>query len=320
MRDGRHCGGSTRSARLSDQLGRRWSGSYGRSAPINEGLPPLAASIVLASALLHATWNLLLSRESRGQAATAVGVAMGLLLWTPLAIVRWRVEAGVWPFVIGSAALELTYFAALNLAYTRAPAYAVYPVARGLAPILMLPLVALAGGGLSSIAGLGVVAIGGGVLLTTWGETNRRAVPYSIAVALCIAGYTYLDARGVQHADPATYLWLTMLPVVVVLLASVLASGGAAAVRSQVRLPTLAFGVGVYAAYGLTLVGLSLVSLAQAPAVAALRETSILFLLVLSMLVPSRSASADGPDRRPSVAVAAGAMLVFAGVAVLLLA
>src|SRR5258705_3556272 len=137
------------------------------------GLPLVAVLVVLASALLHATWNLLLSRVPKGHDTTAVATTLGLLAWTPIAVARWHVEAGVWPYILGSSVLELAYFAALNLAYAKAPAHAVYPVARGLAPALLLPIAAVAG--FSWWTGGGVLAVTPGVLLTTGGEADRRS-------------------------------------------------------------------------------------------------------------------------------------------------
>ena len=274
----------------------------------------LAVGIVLASALLHATWNVLLSRVPRGLDTTAVGLAIGLVAWTPVALWRWQLDSGVWPYVLGSAALELTYFVLLTVAYARAPAHAVYPVARGLGPALLLPVVAVAGGGIPAFAGIGVLAISGGVLLTAWGEADRKAVMAAVPVAVCIAAYTFIDGHGVRHADPATYLWLTMLPIVPVLLITRLIVSGPRALREQLRPSTVVFGLGTYAAYGLTLLALSLVPVAQIPAVAALRETSILFVLALSWLTARRTAT-----HSPGVATAAGAVLVFGGVAVLAL-
>jgi hypothetical protein len=87
-------------------------------------------------------------------------------------------------------------------------------------------VVAVAGGGVPTLAGVGVLAISAGVLLTAWGEADRKAVLAAIPVAVCIAAYTFLDGHGVRHADPATYLWLTMAPVALALLVTRLVIGG----------------------------------------------------------------------------------------------
>lgn len=273
-------------------------------------MPPLVLATVLASALLHASWNMLLARVPRGSDTTAVALALGLLAWTPVALSRWRVDSGVWPYVWASAALELVYFGALNFAYARVPAHAAYPVARGLAPVFLLPIAAASGGRLPVWAGVGVAAISAGVLLTSWGEADRRAVGYAVPVAVCIAAYTIIDSRGLHHADPATYLWLTMIPVAAVLLmVRVVAGRGTGALRAQLRPWTLAMGVGIFGAYGLVLAALAMVSVTQVPAVAAVRESSIVFVIALSWLPTSRA--------RPTMATALGAVLVFAGVAAL---
>jgi drug/metabolite transporter (DMT)-like permease len=281
---------------------------------VTPDLPIAALALVLASALLHATWNVLLARVPRGLDATAVGLAIGLVAWTPLALVRWRVEAAVWPYVLASAALELAYFAALTRAYAIAPAHAVYPVARGLAPVVLLAGVVTGGARPGVVAGLGVLAISGGVLLTARSRADRRSVLAAVPVALCIAGYTYVDAVGLRHADPAPYLWLVMLPTCVALLAQRVARGGLPALRAQIRPATLAFGVGVYGAYGLILTALAIVSVAQVPAVAALRETSILFVVGLAWLAARRD-----PARAPTVVTAAGAVLMLGGITALAL-
>jgi hypothetical protein len=212
----------------------------------------------------------------------------------PLAVARWRVDRGVWPYLLLSTAFELGYWAALNRAYARAPAQVTYPVARGLAPVLLLG----ATGRAPAWAALAVGVISGGILLTTVRAVDRRALAYALPVAVCIAGYTFVDARGLHHADPATYLWLSMAPVVAVLLMT----RRIGALRRELRPVTLAVGLGVFGAYGLTLTALALVSAAQVPAVAAVRESSILFVLALT---------------RPSRLAALGGLLVFGGVVLL---
>jgi uncharacterized membrane protein len=202
----------------------------------------------------------------------------------------------------------------LTRAYAIAPAHAVYPVARGLAPVVLLLGVVAVGGRPGALAGIAVLAISCGVLFTARGRANHRSVLAALPVALCIGAYTYVDASALRHADPATYLWLVMLPTCGGLLVERIARGRLAALRDQVRATTVAFGLGVYGGYGLNLAALAMVTLPQAPAIAALRETSILFVVALSWLVARRD-----PTRRPTIATTAGALLVLSGVTVLAL-
>ncbi len=271
-------------------------------------------ALVLASAVVHAMWNVLLGRAPRGPDTTAVATALGLLAWTPLALVRWRIDGGVWPYVALSAAFQLAYFVTLTVAYAHAPPHATYPVARGLAPVLLLATGLVTGGRVPALAALAVGAISAGILLTAWGTVDRRALGYAVPVAASIAAYTLVDARGLHHADPAPYLWLCMLPVATTLvLARVVTGRGLRSVRAAVRPATIAVGIGVFGAYGLTLAALARATPAQVPAVAAVRETGILFVIGLSWLLDR----AGTGGRRPTVVTAFGGVLVFGGVVVL---
>ncbi|MGK5681399.1 hypothetical protein [Actinoplanes sp. URMC 104] len=273
------------------------------------GLPPLALTLVLASALLHALCNVLLGRLApEGFDGAIAGNALGLLALTPLALARWRVEDAAWGWVAVSACLSVTYFLLLNVAYARTPVHAAYPVARGLAPVLLLAVALAAGDEVPAWAAPGVLVVSAGVLLTASGAT-RRSVAAAAPVAVSLACYTYVASLGLRHADPATYLWLSMAPLVVVSTAVRLATRPAA-LRAQVRPATFVIGLGSVGAHVLTLAALALVAAAQVPAVAALRETGILFVVALSWLTGGR----------PSASAFAGSALVFAGVAVLALA
>ena len=88
---------------------------------------------------------------------------------------------------------------------------------------------------------------------------------------------------------------------------------GVRSLRPAVRPVTVAVGVGVFGAYGLTLAALARATPPQVPAVAAVRETGILFVIALSWLLDR----AGTGRRRPTVVTALGGALVFGGVVVL---
>src|SRR3990172_699242 len=97
-----------------------------------------AFSLALGSAFLHALWNLLLARERDPEAATAVAICASVLFFAPVAVVVWDVDSRVWPFIAATSLLQLVYFSLLATAYRRAELSFVYPIARGLAPVLVL--------------------------------------------------------------------------------------------------------------------------------------------------------------------------------------
>src|SRR6184192_4097139 len=101
-------------------------------------MPLDALALALGAAALHALWNLQLAGARDVEAATAAALPCAALLFAPVAAATWRVESAAWPFLVASTALELGYFVLLVAAYRRADLSLVYPVARGLAPVLVL--------------------------------------------------------------------------------------------------------------------------------------------------------------------------------------
>ena len=125
---------------------------------------------------LHALWNVLLARTRDPQAATAAAFCMAVVIWAPVAAVRWRVEAGAWKWIAASAAFELAYVLLLSAAYARAPLSVFYPIARGLAPVLVLLVAVLAlGAATSATQAIGVCAVGAGILLVRGRRPDRAA-------------------------------------------------------------------------------------------------------------------------------------------------
>ena len=100
-------------------------------------MPTAALFLALAAAGLHAFWNLVIARARDVEAATAVVLALSIVLYAPVAALTWDVERDVWPYAVASAVLELAYVVLLAAAYRRADLSVVYPVARGVAPVLV---------------------------------------------------------------------------------------------------------------------------------------------------------------------------------------
>ena len=268
-------------------------------------MPLDALGLALGAAVLHAFWNLLLARERDTQAATAVAlVSLAAVLALPAAL-TWRVEGAAVPYLLGSAGLELAYVAFLAAAYRRFELSVVYPVARGMAPVLALVLAtALTASPPSAGEVGGVLAVGAGVLLVRGGLRGSLAgLGAGLVVAAVIAGYTVVDRYGIHHANAAPYLLLVMLgPALVYPLAI-----GRSRVVGAASPATVVVGAASAGAYLLVLLALRL---ASAPAVAAVRETSVVIATGLAAAVLRERVS---PRRL------AGAALVAGGVALLAL-
>src|SRR3954453_21044668 len=239
-------------------------------------MPTTALAFALAAAVFHAVWNLLLARAPDVEAATAVALVTAEVVFAPLAVVVWHVDAGVWPWLVASGLFELVYFALLATAYRKAPLSVVYPVARGGAPVLVLLLAWSVG--LRQVAGVLLVALGV-FLVRGIRHPDRAGLLLGLAIACCIAAYTVVDKHGIAHANPVTYLELSMLVPTIVY------AGAVARVkdlRAAVGPAPIVAGIATFVAYGLVLAALER---APAAAVAAARETSVVVAAALAAVV-----------------------------------
>jgi drug/metabolite transporter (DMT)-like permease len=247
-------------------------------------VPLDAFLLALSAAVLHAGWNVLVARANDVRAATTVALAAGVVAFAPFAAASWRVEAAALPWIALSVALELAYFLLLTAAYRDSDLSLVYPIARGVAPVLVLVGAWIAGAALGALEAVGVIVVGMGVLLVR-GQSRHadpRGVLLALAIAGTIAGYTLADNEGIEHASAIAYLELVLVPVAVALLAAYAVTGRLGALRAEVGLATVAAGVASFGAYALALAALSL---ASAASVAAVRESSVLFAVALGAAV-----------------------------------
>jgi drug/metabolite transporter (DMT)-like permease len=249
-----------------------------------------ALALALAAAVLHAVWNLLLARARDVEAATAGAFAIAVGLFAPMAAVRWDIAAEAVPFMAVSAAFELLYLGLLAFAYAHAELSVVYPVARGLAPVLVLGVgVAALGVGTSTVEACGVVLVALGVLL----------------VRGLRAGDSRGTVYGVEHADPLAYLVVVLALPVAVYLAIIVRRRGVDSLRRELGPAMLVAAPATFGAFALTLFALQR---ASAASVAAVRETSVVIAVALAAPVLGEHVTRGR---------LAGAVVVVIGVAVL---
>lgn len=266
-----------------------------------------ALALALAAAVAHAVWNLLLAKARDVEAATATTFALAVALYAPIAAARWDVAAEAVPYMAVSAAFELAYLALLAFAYGRAELSVVYPVARGLAPVLVLAVgVAALDVGTSAVEVAGVMLVALGVVLVRGLRAgDSRATAYGVAIAASIAGYTLADARGVEHADPLAYLLVVLAVPVALYVAIVVRRSGLRALRRELGPATLVAAPATFGAFALVLFALQH---ASAASVAAVRETSVVIAVALAAPVLGE---------RVTAVRLAGAAVVAVGVGVL---
>jgi drug/metabolite transporter (DMT)-like permease len=271
-------------------------------------VPVSAFALALGAAFVHALWNLLLARARDPEAAGAVALVTAVVVFAPLAAFRWEIEAEAWPYVAASSVLELVYFGLLGAAYRRAEVSVVYPLARGVAPVLVLVAGVLAlGADTTAAQAFGVCLVGLGVLLVRGlrRPAGASGVLFGLAIACSIAAYTLVDDEGIRFANAVTYLELTLVVPALGYAAGIAAVKGRSALRAELGAASVVAGLGMWVAYGLVLAALAR---AEAAPVAAVRETSVVIATVGAALFLQERV---GPARL------AGAALVAAGVALL---
>ena len=274
-------------------------------------MPISALLLALAAAVVHATWNLLLSDARDTHSATAVALVVGTVVFAPVAAIGWRFHSAALPFVAASSALELLYLVLLATAYSVAAMGFVYPIARGSGPVLVLLGGALvAGAAVSALAAVGVLLVAVGIVLVRGLRSHGR--PRDLALALsvgaCIAGYTLVDKHGITHAAPIAYLEVVFAVTTVAYLGGVWRVRGGSALRAAFGWRTVLAGIGFFGAYALTLAALRL---APAASVAAVRESSVV--MAAAVLAASGREQIGAERLAGAVAVVAGIALISLG-------
>lgn len=240
---------------------------------------------VLFGALLHAGWNALVKSSADKALDMAVIHLIGSLLAVPLvALAGWPREEA-WPFIAASVVIHIGYYIATTRAYHHGDLGLTYPLMRGVAPLLVaLSATFTLGETLSPLAWAGILGICCGVLvlgLSRHALHAPKAVGFALANAVIIAIYTVVDALGVRASGNALQYVATLFlldgwPFGLLMLARRGHAMGQYALR---RWPLAT--VGALASLGSY--GIALWAMTRAPVatVAALRETSVLFAVLL---------------------------------------
>ncbi|MEE1868720.1 MULTISPECIES: EamA family transporter [Pseudomonas] len=249
----------------------------------------LATSLVLVAALLHATWNTLIKFSGERLLVIASMDAVALVFALVMVAFVQYPPAEVWPWLLASALFEQFYRFLLIQAYRAGDLGLVYPLMRGLSPLVVLALtLTFAGETLSNQQIIGIMLIPCGMACLLWQGGGGERLPWSMLpvvalIGLCIGCYTWFDGQAIRlWSQPLDYLvWLTLLSAwPFPLLASVARRAPFILFwRLQWRLG-LAVGLCVLLSYALVLWAMQLGSVAEA---AALREVSVILVVLFGM-------------------------------------
>ena len=226
-------------------------------------------------------WNLLLAGARDSHAFAVIVLLVGALVGAPVAVFFWDFHAAVWPYLIASSALELAYFGLLAFAYTHAELSVVYPLARGLAPVLVLAgAVVFTGADTSARQVSGVALVGAGILLVR-GVRGGRGAWLAVLIGCVIASYTVVDKHGVAHASPVAYLEVMSIFTGARLRVDLRRVPRSPRTTGRGGVEVGWRGVGTFAAYACVLAALQL---ASAASVAAVRESGVLVATALAAI------------------------------------
>ena len=109
-------------------------------------MTPLVITLVLAAALLHAVWNAMMKSGGAPEYSIAAFQLVGGVICLALTPMVPLPDPASWPMIIASVIIHNAYYFTLAQAYRTGDLSQVYPIFRGLAPILVAVGAALAAG------------------------------------------------------------------------------------------------------------------------------------------------------------------------------
>jgi drug/metabolite transporter (DMT)-like permease len=173
---------------------------------------------VLLAALLHASWNAMI-KGSRDVLFDTAGIVLGAgIVTAPFVFIVAAPAPAAWPYLAGSLTIHLAYYYLMISAYRVGDLSLVYPLMRGVAPLIT----AVAGiAALREVPGAsawaGMLLISGGVFAVAFRALghapSRAAVGFALANAAVIAAYTLVDGKGARISGnvPGYIVWLFVL-------------------------------------------------------------------------------------------------------------
>ena len=178
-------------------------------------MPILAILLLLVSAVLHTSWNLLIKQSEDKYIVTWWMVTIGGVFALIALFFTGLPPRQMWLFAMISICVEATYFVTLSYAYHDNDFSLIYPVARGSAPAFLALWSflflheKLTGGGM---LGLGLII--GGLLIIGLNTLMQAHVTHlhfkgtavALFIALLISIYSAIDGAAVRNGSAVPYV------------------------------------------------------------------------------------------------------------------
>jgi drug/metabolite transporter (DMT)-like permease len=201
-----------------------------------------------------------------------------------------------WFYVAASAVLNTGYILLLQRAYAAGDLSLVYPLARGVAPLLVaLTSIAVLGEGLTLTNKVAVLLIALGIISLAIarnpsGKADMRAIAFALATGICTAGYTVVDGLGARTAGSAHgyMVWLSLVTSILIVGVVQALQRGAPSASRRTSGAGIAAGIMSYGGSWIVIWAMTQAPLAL---VSALRETGVVFAVMIGALVLKESLS-----------------------------
>ena len=262
---------------------------------------------VLGAAFLHALWNALIKLGTSKVGGMVILSIVEVPIGLAVVALSPAIALEAVPWLLASGCTHFAYKFFLSYAYDRGDLSRVYPIARGAAPMMVALVGAfLLADTLSGMQYTAIALLAGGIILMSRGiftsGENRRLLPFALGSALATAGYTMIDGMGARiSGSPAAYVaWVFVVDGTMFTL-GMLAMRGLSVIPRDGK----AWRMGSFASaasYGAYAVSVWAMTFAPIALVAALRETSILFAVLIGWL-------AFGEKMTREKAIAAGVIV-----------
>lgn len=245
--------------------------------------------LVLAAAIFHATWNIIVKGGSNKLFETALNAlggglgAMFILPFLPLP------DRACWGLLAVSCCCHLTYYICVAATYRVADITLGYTIMRGTAPIMTALALCLAGVPLGLAGWGGVLFLCAGIFCLALEQKlahkgSFKGIIYALRTSFVIMGYTLADGYGARlSGDSAGYTcWIFFLNIIPIHIYIMWRQG-----REYINYLRARAVIGITGGLcGLASYGIAIWAMTMAPIalVAALRETSVVFAMIMAVM------------------------------------
>lgn len=255
----------------------------------------LVTALLLLAALIHASWNAFIKGARDPVAMATLIYGTEALIMLPVLFFVGPLPQSVWLLTAVHVALHIVYKIALIAMFQHGDLSQVYPVARGVAPLLVTALAIPAAGEIPGpLALLGIGLICAGLLSFTLERSaigRARAKPLLLAATagMALSAYTVVDGLGVRTPGAAlSYAaWLFVLDGSTMFVIARIWRGPRLYTSLRLHWKTGA-SLGLISSTNFCIVLWALSFAAMGP-VAAVRETSVVFAALIGAIFMGES-------------------------------